>query len=835
MSVRQCQPQHATACAAGALAARVRRGGRVAALWLAAALAAPGWALGAGPDASVATPEARASAITPAEIPARADADEQLLEAILRRSQMTGAVERFERALATQSAALKRLAAQTHGSDLTQLSVRRLESLVWHWHLNERAVAQTRAELARATSVASEDAAALASLRTAWQATRAEEGLATALLPRVDELLAQIDQAQQVLAKPLAKMLALGRTSSALTTQVQSGVAEVLVMVEEQDRSLLRMDRPPLWQALRETGAREPISVGFRRSLEIELAFADAYDAANARMLPALGALAAVLLPLMFWLKRRARALVTAGQASEPSMQALARPWAAWLLLVAAGAMLYDFQGPIMRQQLVMLLGWVPVLGLLQRRFLAVIGPWAYLSAVFYFLNLLASLLAGNDLLYRAFLLGISLSMLVTLGWGLVRPSAAGGDASHPLQTPTWRLLRWAACAVMLAAAGSNVLGNVSLAAMLIAATLDSSYVALAMYAGSKVVVAVAQVLLAGPTASRLATRHSASLVPAAAKLGRTVLVLAWLVFTLQSFRIYRPLSTFLIAVLTREFQLGELSLSLGSLVAFAAATWAAFWLAKTIRLVLSEDLLPALSLPRGVGNSISSLSYYTVLFLGLLAALAAAGFHVGQLTIVFGALGVGIGFGLQDIVRNFVAGMILMFERPIQRGDTVEVAGMTGRVREIGLRATIVTTFEGADVVVPNGMLLADKLVNWTLSGTRRRINLDISTGYGADPQRTIELLVGIARTVDGISFSPAPAAIMTGLVPGALEFNLRAWTTEGTDWVTVRSALAVKVRDGLAEAGIAVPMPQRDLHLRSVSRDAAAELANLPPTAPT
>jgi len=355
--------------------------------------------------------------------------------------------------------------------------------------------------------------------------------------------------------------------------------------------------------------------------------------------------------------------------------------------------------------------------------------------------------------------------------------------------------------------------------------------VALAMYAGSKVIVALARVMLAGPTVSRLATRHSASLIPAAANLGRTLVAGAWLIFTLQSFRIYRPLSSLLVSVLTHEYQLGELSLSLGNLVSFAAAAWAAFWLAKTIRLVLSEDVLPALSLPRGVGNSISSLSYYSVLFLGLLAALAAAGFHVGQLTIVFGALGVGIGFGLQDIVRNFVAGMILMFERPIQRGDTVEVAGMTGRVSEIGLRATIVTTFDGADVVVPNGMLLADKLVNWTLSGTRRRVNLDISTGYGADPQQTIDLLVSIARTVEGISFTPAPAAIMTGLVPGALEFNVRAWTTDRADWVEVRSKLAVKIRDGLAEAGIQVPMPQRDLHLRSVSWEAAQELSGANP----
>jgi small-conductance mechanosensitive channel len=286
--------------------------------------------------------------------------------------------------------------------------------------------------------------------------------------------------------------------------------------------------------------------------------------------------------------------------------------------------------------------------------------------------------------------------------------------------------------------------------------------------------------------------------------------------------------SSFAVTVLTHEFTLGELSLSLGSLVSFAFATWAAFWVARLIRQLLSEDILPTLSLPRGVGNSISSLSYYVILFLGLLAALAAAGFKVGQLTLVFGALGVGIGFGLQDVVRNFVAGLILMFERPVQRGDTVEIAGMVGQVREIGLRATTVTTFDGAEVVVPNGMLIADKLVNWTLTGTRRRISVELSTVYGADPQRTVKLLEEIARSVDGVSLSPAPNVIVTGLTAGTLDFSVRVWTRELADWVQVRSNLAMRIREGLAEAGIQVPLPQRELLVRNAPGNPPSPVAS-------
>ncbi len=769
-------------------------------------------------------PTERGSGIAPADIPSRADADEKFIQAAQRRAQASDRVLRIEQALSRQAAAIDRLTELTEQMDLSLLSVQRLESLERHWLLQERTLAQTRTELMRATNVASEDSAELAKRRAAWQATSAEADLSLALQQRSEEMVALIDRAQALVADPLSKLIDLGRKSNVLSAQVQAGVAEVARQVAEEDRRLVMMEAPPLWQAVRNVTAPEPVSVGLRRSLEIETAFARDHDAAHARLLPALGAMTAVLLPLMFWLRRRAKALVASKQLSENALQALSRPWAAWLLLVAAGAIVYGLQGPNLRQQLVMLLAWIPLLGLLQRRLLSMVGPWAYLSAVFYFLSVVVSLLVGSPLLYRMLLLGISLLMLLTLAWHLVhsRRDAKGGES--PFLAGSWKLVAWLAFGVMAVAAIANVLGNVSLSATLVSATLTSSYVALALYAGSKVTLALLQVLLAGPAVARLSARYAASLLPAAVNIGRTVVVGAWLLFTLQSFRIYRPVASFAMTVLTHEFKLGELSLSLGSLVTFALATWAAFWLSKTIRQVLAEDILPSLSLPRGVGNSVSSLSYYVILFLGLLAALAAAGFQVGQLTLIFGALGVGIGFGLQDVVRNFVAGLILMFERPIQRGDTVEVAGMVGMVREIGLRATTVTTFDGADVVVPNGMLIADKLVNWTLTGTRRRISIDLSTVYGADPRRTVELLENIARSVDGVSFSPAPNVIVTGLTAGALDFSIRAWTNDRADWVMVRSELAMRIRDGLAEAGIEVPLPQRDLHLRSVSTEAAS-----------
>jgi small-conductance mechanosensitive channel len=239
--------------------------------------------------------------------------------------------------------------------------------------------------------------------------------------------------------------------------------------------------------------------------------------------------------------------------------------------------------------------------------------------------------------------------------------------------------------------------------------------------------------------------------------------------------------------------------------------------------------------LPRGVGNSISSLTYYAMVIAGLFVALAAAGFEVSQLAIVVGALSVGIGFGLQNVVNNFVSGLILMFERPIQPGDVVEVSGTSGKVREIGMRATTLSTFEGADVVVPNGMLLNEKLINWTLSDMDRRIDVNVGVAYGSDPRRVLDLLLEVTAAAPGIATEPAPTVLFSGFGPSSLDFGIRAWTNNFGDWVKIRSDLNVRVYDALVAAGIQIPFPQHDVHVRTVSPAATSALAGLvPPAAP-
>jgi small-conductance mechanosensitive channel len=238
--------------------------------------------------------------------------------------------------------------------------------------------------------------------------------------------------------------------------------------------------------------------------------------------------------------------------------------------------------------------------------------------------------------------------------------------------------------------------------------------------------------------------------------------------------------------------------------------------------------VFPRTRLAQGVPYAISSLLRYTMIFLGFMLALAAAGIELGKLTVIAGGLGVGIGFGLQNVVNNFVSGLILLFERPVQVGDVVQIMSQNlwGEIRRIGIRASVIHTFDGAEVVVPNGHLISDSVTNWTLSDRRRRVEVNVGVEYGTDAQRVIDLLLEVADGHPDVLEIPAPRAFFLSFGDSALLFLLRGWIADFDDGFRVRSELSVAIQHALREAGIGVPFPQRDLHLRTVSPTAASEL---------
>jgi small-conductance mechanosensitive channel len=279
-----------------------------------------------------------------------------------------------------------------------------------------------------------------------------------------------------------------------------------------------------------------------------------------------------------------------------------------------------------------------------------------------------------------------------------------------------------------------------------------------------------------------------------------------WALITLDVFSVRRPVLDAIYNALTARWGIGAVDLSLGSILAFVLAVWAAFLVSRFVRFVLAEDVYPRVHLARGVPYAISTVLHYVILFLGFLLAVAALGYDMTKFTVLAGAFGVGVGFGIQNIVNNFVSGLILLFERPIQVGDVVELDPATvGVVARIGIRASIVRTGSSAEVIVPNGMLISGRVTNWTLSNRQRGFELPVSVAAGADPEAVIKLLTDAARNAKCVAASPAPQAFLTEfLAAGAMRFELRVWTNQFEDWTRARSDVLAAVHTALAAAGI-------------------------------
>jgi potassium efflux system protein len=261
--------------------------------------------------------------------------------------------------------------------------------------------------------------------------------------------------------------------------------------------------------------------------------------------------------------------------------------------------------------------------------------------------------------------------------------------------------------------------------------------------------------------------------------------------------------------------------------VEFFLTVWLAHLLSRFLRFVLQEDVYPRIDLAPGLSYAASSLLNYIVIALGFIAGLGVLGVDFKNVSVIAGAFGVGIGFGLQSIVNNFVSGLILLFERPVHVGDTVEVGNLQGTVRRIGIRASVIHTGAGADIIVPNSQLITDRVTNWTLSDNLRRVDLPVGVNYGADPKKVIELLEQVARGHPDVLPQPAPRALFMNYGDSSINFELRVWPRQFNQSTQVKSDLASAVYDAVNQAGMSFPFPQREVRLVRDSDAAPAAAA--------
>lgn len=229
------------------------------------------------------------------------------------------------------------------------------------------------------------------------------------------------------------------------------------------------------------------------------------------------------------------------------------------------------------------------------------------------------------------------------------------------------------------------------------------------------------------------------------------------------------------------------------------------------------KNLLDGKDIDPGVKGSISTFTRYVVVIVGSLITLDTVGVSLSSLAALGAVLMVGIGFGLQNITQNFIAGLIILLERPIKVGDLVEVKGVSGKVIEIGARSTLVNTRDDITIIVPNSQFIAEQVVNESFSGDRIRLHIQVGVSYGSDTRLVEKVLKEVGKSHIKVIDYPAPTVIFLSFGDSSLNFELRVWTKELWDNESLKSDIRFSIDEAFREHAITIPFPQTDLHIKS------------------
>jgi small-conductance mechanosensitive channel len=259
-------------------------------------------------------------------------------------------------------------------------------------------------------------------------------------------------------------------------------------------------------------------------------------------------------------------------------------------------------------------------------------------------------------------------------------------------------------------------------------------------------------------------------------------------------------------------------TLSLLQIFLLIALLIAVFWFSSRTKRFLFNRFLVKSGLDRALQYAIAQIVSNLVLVIGIFIVLENTGINLGALTIFAGAVGVGVGFGLQNITSNFISGLVILAERPITIGDRVEVAGIVGQVQQIRARSTLILTNDNIAMIVPNSKFIDSPVTNWTYADPRVRFRIPIGVAYGSDVNRVREALVAAGRSNAHVLAEPAPSVFLKEFGESSINFELVVWSSEMSHRPSrFKSDLNFAIEANLREAGIEIPNPQRDLHIRS------------------
>ena len=297
------------------------------------------------------------------------------------------------------------------------------------------------------------------------------------------------------------------------------------------------------------------------------------------------------------------------------------------------------------------------------------------------------------------------------------------------------------------------------------------------------------------------------------------LLFVAWFILISRNTHTFQTWFEPLSELFYKNWSIGKFDFTLQSVSIFFIVIFLSGIIAKIVSFLTADvDIIVGSSTAKGPGSWLL-LVRIAIITAGIIIAFVSAGIPMDRMAVVMGALGVGIGFGMQPLVNSLIGGLIIAFEKPINVGDIVEISGQVGKMKSIGIRSSVVTTWDGADVIIPNGDLMTQHLVNWTMGNTKRRFEIAVGVAYGTDLERTIQLLMQLMSDDHRILKYPEPIVLVSQFNNSSVDLVLKFWVAHFITGFEVKSDLMVAVDALFKEHHIVIPFPQRDVHLYPIS----------------
>ena len=684
-----------------------------------------------------------------------------------------------------------------------QLSLDELKDLEQRWESLQSRLTRLNDGLINRIGGLGEKLTEIEKLRRQWLTTQEQAKTTNApqeSINQVSVVLARLRKTTELLQQVQADAVNLQSRLFERGHQIETGLRSVRQARNSLADNLFVADLPPLWRI--SIASQDTAIVGLQEGNNFSGQLSGLLEYLSSK--PGALALHALLfLPLLgaaFWLRSYFRAHIAERRELLESTEVLGSPvLLAFVLTSVAGIIIYPDAPDLLWLCAAPVI--IPASSILLSRILHdAFDPIIYGLAGFYFLDLLRPLLPDLTTARFLFIIELLLGALFTK-WLLRRRVVSSLSYSDSPRMQKLAVLFARLSALLLSAAAAlNITGYGTLSYLFGNLIFRSAYTVLFICAAAKVLTGLFVLTLEFPPFSLL--RMVATHKELIQRRGRRFIQYGALLFAIVSVR--QGAAPFLSLILNLKMKLGSLELSLGNLLFFVLTIWATFTLSRFIQFVLNQEVFPRAALSRGLPYAISTVTHYSILFVGFLLGIAILGLDMTKFVVLAGAFSVGLGFGLQNIINNFFSGLIVLFERPVRVGDVIQLGEIEGVVERIGIRASFIRTVHGSEVIVPNAKLISEQVTNWTYSNRRRAIEIPVGISLESDAEKVITLMLAAALENPLISRDPEPEAVATKIGAESLQLILRVYTDYFTQWSKIRSDLTLRIHSALNASGI-------------------------------